>query len=340
MILAADIGGTNTRLALFDDAGTLTGLREYRSQDHADLTAIVRLYIADPDTAADPAARRPVDRACFAVAGPVQGDDGALVSRITNLKWTVEQRRLADTLGLPPAEVKVINDLAANASGIDAVGGSDLVTLQPGDEQPGGRGIVSAGTGLGVGGAIWDGRRHLPCPSEGGHYSFGPRNELECDLLHFLAGREPDKFGGYVSWERVLSGPGLWNLFAFHAARNIGVQSLVVPPDTAAGQAAKLVSEAGMAGTCDRAVKTLDLFVSLYGAAAGNVAIQYTAINGLFVGGGIAPKILPKLRGESFLAAFLDKGPMRDRLLKNVPVKVITDEHCALRGAALVARQG
>ena len=333
MILAGDIGGTNTRLALFDGHGTLAQLREYPSQDHPDLATIVRLYLAD----AKPA--DPIDRACFGVAGPVQGDPGELFSRITNLKWTVEQRRLAETLDLSPDRVKVINDLAANAAGIDAVGGSALVTLQPGDEQPGGRGIVSAGTGLGVGGAVWDGRRHIPCPSEGGHYSFGPRNEMECDLLQFLADREPETFGGYVSWERVLSGPGLWNLFEFHVARNIGTQSLQIPPGTSRGKAAKLVSEAGMAGMCDRSVRALDLFVSLYGAAAGNVAIQYTAINGLFVGGGIAPKIIAKLKGPAFLAAFLDKGPMRGRLLEQVPVKVIMDEHCALRGAALEARR-
>ena len=333
MILAGDIGGTNTRLALFDDRGTLAELRQYPSRDHPDLATIVRLYLSETKPSG------PIDRACFGVAGPVRGEPGQLFSQITNLKWTVEQRRLADTLGLPTDRVRVINDLAANAAGIDAVGGDALVTLQPGDEQPGGRGIISAGTGLGVGGAVWDGGRHVPCPSEGGHYSFGPRNEFECDLLQFLAGREREAFAGYVSWERVLSGPGLWNLFEFHVARNIGVQTLQVPPGTPPGKGAKLVSEAGMAGTCDRAAKALDLFVSLYGAAAGNVAIQYTAINGLFVGGGIAPKIIAKLKGPAFLAAFLDKGPMRGRLLEQVPVKVIMDEHCALRGAALEARR-
>ena len=333
MTLAGDIGGTNTRLALFDDRGTLSQLREYPSQGHPDLATIVRLYLSE----ANPGEQ--IDHACFGVAGPVRGEPGRLFSQITNLKWTVEQRRLADTLGVPSDRVRVINDLAANAAGIDAVGSDDMVTLQAGEEQPGGRGIISAGTGLGVGGAVWDDDRHIPCPSEGGHYSFGPRNELECDLLQFLAGRERETFRGYVSWERVLSGPGLWNLFEFHVARNIGTQSVQVPPGTSPGKGARLVSEAGLAGTCDRSAKALDLFVSLYGAAAGNVAIQYTAINGLFVGGGIAPKLIAKLRGPAFLDAFLDKGPMRTRLLEKVPVRVIMDEHCALRGAALEARR-
>jgi glucokinase len=202
MILAGDIGGTNTRLALFDDRGTLTHLRAYPSQTHPDLTAIIRLYQSE----VAPGER--IDRACFGVAGPVRGEPGRLASRITNLTWTIEQVRLAEALGLPPARVRLINDLAANAAGIDAVGGDTLVTLQAGTEQPGGRGIVSAGTGLGVGGSVWDGHQHIPCPSEGGHYSFGPRNDLEYDLLRFLAGREAEAFRGYVSWERVLSGPG------------------------------------------------------------------------------------------------------------------------------------
>lgn len=328
MILAADIGGTNTRLALFDDAGTPSALRAYRSQDHADLATIVRSYLGE----ANPA--EPVDRACFGVAGPVKGKPGDIYSPITNLAWRVEQRRLAEVLRLPVEHVRVINDLAANAAGIDAVAAADVVTLQAGEVEPGNRGIISAGTGLGVGGAVWDGGRHVPVPSEGGHYSFGPRNAVECDLLLFLAGREPQAFGGYVSWERVLSGPGLYHLFEFHVARDVGKQGLQIPPGTTPRQGGKLVSDAALAGTCERSARTMDLFVSLYGAAAGNVAIQYTATGGLYVGGGIAPKIVDKLKGPAFLSAFLDKGPMRGRLLERLPVRVIMDEHCALRGAA------
>jgi glucokinase len=192
---------------------------------------------------------------------------------------------------------------------------------------------------LGVGGAVWDGERHVPVPSEGGHYSFGPRNEMEIDLFRFLSGREAETFHGYVSWERVLSGPGLYNLFEFMVARNIGTQSLVMPPGTTPREGAKLVSAAATGGTCDRSVRALDLFVSLYGAAAGNVAMQYTATGGLYVGGGIAPKIIEKLKSPAFLESFLDKGPMRSRLLEKLPVRVILDEHCALRGAAVEAQR-
>ncbi len=328
MILAGDIGGTNTRLAVCHSPRELSGLREYRSAEHPDLPSIVRRYLTD----APPPDR--ITSACFGVAGPVHGDIGRRYSPITNLKWTVQQWTLAEALGLSAERVNVINDLAANAAGIDVLAPDQLVTLQEGKSQPGGRGIISAGTGLGVGGAVWDGTRHIPCPSEGGHYSFGPRDELEYDLHRFLADRETDVFRGYVSWERVLSGPGLYNLFLFHVARDLGKQSVMIPPNTAPGDAAALVSKAAMAGSCERSGLTLELFVSLYGAAAGNVAIQYTAINGLYIGGGIAPKIFSKLKSPTFLSAFLNKGPMRDRLLKTVPVKVILDEHCALRGAA------
>ena len=331
MILAGDIGGTNTRLALCDSPRQLADLREFRSAEYPDLGSIVRKYLLDarPATA--------IDRACFGVAGPVHGEPGERYSPITNLKWTVQQGALASVLNVSTERVKIINDLAANAAGIDVLADDKLMPLQAGKAQPGGRGIISAGTGLGVGGAVWDGLRHIPCPSEGGHYSFGPRNPLECDLLAFLADREKETFAGYVSWERVLSGPGLYNLFLFHVARNLGKQSVRVPEGATAGDAAALVSKAALAGECERSSMTLDLFVSLYGAAAGNVAIQYTAIDGLYIGGGIAPKILKRLQGPTFLNAFLDKGPMRHRLLNTVPVKVILDEHCALRGAAVEA---
>lgn len=332
MILAGDIGGTNTRLAFSDKKGNISELREYRSQDYQDLRTIVGQYLHETQP------QKKIRRACFGVAGPVKGKPGKIFSQITNLPWRVEQRHMAEVLDLSADRVKIINDLAANAAGIDAVPAKQMYTLQKGEKEDGNRGIISAGTGLGVGGAVWDGERHFPVPSEGGHYSFGPRNELECDLLQFLAGREREIFSGYVSWERVLSGPGLYNLFEFHIERNIGTQQLVIPPGTSPRQGARLVSEAAIKGTCDRANKTLDLFVSLYGAAAGNVAIQYTAIGGLYVGGGIAPKIVDKLKSPAFLQSYLDKGPMRSRLLEKLPVRVILDEHCALRGAAMEAQ--
>jgi glucokinase len=332
MILAADIGGTNTRLALSGKAGALDAVREFRSQDYPGLEGIIRAYLAD----AKPSEK--ISRACFGVAGPVKEKAGTFSSKITNLTWTVEQTKLAETLNLPADCVRIINDLAANAAGIDAVPASRITTLQVGETEHGNRGIVSAGTGLGVGGAVWDGQRHVPVASEGGHYSFGPRNDQEIDLFRFLADRDRETFHGYVSWERVLSGPGLYNLFEFLVDRNTGTQSLQIPPDTSPREAAKLVSAAALAGTCDRAGRALNLFVSLYGAAAGNVALQYTAIGGLYVGGGIAPKVIEKLRGPAFLESFLDKGPMRSRLLEKLPVRVIMDEHCALRGAAMEAR--
>ena len=159
----------------------------------------------------------------------------------------MQQRRLAEVLELKADRVKVINDLAANAAGIDAVAGKAVVTLQEGKQQDGNRGIVSAGTGLGVGGAVWDGKRHIPVPSEGGPTIPSARADArEWDLHQFLAARDKETFAGYVSWERVLSGPGLWNIFQFYAARGLGKQSVVIPPDTKPGKGAKLVSAAAM----------------------------------------------------------------------------------------------
>ena len=333
MILAADIGGTNTRLALFDKQNTLSDLREYHSREHPNLVTIVKQYLAETRP------KGKIKRTCFAVAGPVSGKPSRRMARITNLPWTVEQRSLAKSLDLPIERVRIINDLEANAAGIDALSKNDLVTIQKGKLQEGNRGIISAGTGLGVGGAVWDGNGHVPVASEGGHYSFGPRNEQEWDLLQFLAGQNRDTFAGYVSWERVLSGPGLYNLYEYHMAREIGKHADLIPVGTKPGHAAKLISAAGLRGDCDRCTRTLDLFASLYGSAAGNIALQYTAIGGLYVGGGIAPAIIDRLKEAAFLESFLDRGPMRGRLLIDVPVKVIMDEHCALRGAAREARR-
>jgi glucokinase len=188
---------------------------------------------------------------------------------------------------------------------------------------------------------MWDekARFHRPVASEGGHSSFGPRNELEDDLLRFLRGRDRQAFNGHVSWERVLSGPGIYNLFAFLRQRGEKEQTLVLSPDLSPGDAAREVVKAGLTGTCPRSEAALDLFVSLYGAAAGNVALQFLSLGGLYVGGGIAPRVKDKLKGAVFMDAFLEKGPLRGRALEKIPVRVILDPHTALRGAGRYAEK-
>ena len=330
MILAGDIGGTNTRLAVFGENGDPERVKEFRSQAYAGLEDVVGEYLRQSGAS--------FTRACFAVAGPVEKVQGYSVAHGTNV-WSVDQRRVAEAVGVTPESIAVINDLAANAYGIDVLAPGKVLTLREGEPKAGHRAIISAGTGLGVAGLYLEGREHHPVPSEGGHSNFGPRNAFECDLLEYLAAQDAETFGGHVSWERVLSGPGLYNLFDFHRHRGLGRQTVRIPEGAPPGDAARLISKAALDRTCERSSMALDLFVSLYGCAAGNVALQFLCFGGLFVGGGIAPKIVDRLRGPAFIEAFLDKGPLRQRVLEKISVRVILDEHTALRGAARYARE-
>jgi glucokinase len=330
MILAGDIGGTNTRLAVFAEDGDPQHVQEFRSQEYAGLAQIVTEYLQRSGAS--------FNRACFAVAGPVEKVQGYAVALGTNV-WTVDQRKVAQALGVTPESVAVINDLAANAYGIDVLSPGKLLTLREGDQRAGHRAIISAGTGLGVAGLYWDGRRHHPIPSEAGHSNFGPRSAFEGDLLEYLADQDRKTFGGHVSWERVLSGPGLYNLFDFHRHRGLGRQTVRIREGTPPGEAAKAIAKAALDRSCERSSMSLDLLVSLYGCAAGNVALQFLCFGGLYVGGGIAPKIVDRLREPAFVEAFLDKGPLRQRVLEKISVRVILDEHTALRGAARYARE-
>jgi glucokinase len=234
-------------------------------------------------------------------------------------------------------QVRVINDLEANALGIESLSPRKMITLYPGQKSAGNRAIISAGTGLGLAGLLADGGGFKPVGSEGGHGNFGPRNEIEDDLLVYLRGQQRELHKGHVSWERVLSGPGLFNVFDFLRARGVQRQTIELAPKMSPGDAAKEISKAGLDGSCPRCSAALDLFVSLYGSAAGNLALQFLALGGLYVGGGIAPKIIDKLKSPSFVEAFLDKGPLRERVLEKVPVRVIMDDHAALLGAARCA---
>ena len=312
MILAGDIGGTSTRLATFDaDAGSVRAVAKerYRSRDHAGLPEIVAAFTAShPGT---------LEAACFGIAGPVRG--GRVVT--PNLPWVIEADALARQLGLPA--VTLLNDLEANAWGVFTLSPADVVTLAEGRPiESGNAAIIAAGTGLGEAGYHALGGRLVPFASEGGHADFGPRDETTVELFRWLR----KKFG-HVSWERVVSGPGLANIYAF-LQESAGRSSAVEAAETA-----EAISQAAMAGTDPVAVQALDLFVTLYGAEAGNLALKMKATRGLWVGGGIAPKILPRLRLPGFLEGFHDKGRFRP-FLEAIPVRVVTNDETALRGAA------
>ncbi|MFN7941857.1 MAG: glucokinase [Thermoanaerobaculia bacterium] len=321
MILAADIGGTKTTVAAFalDLARDSALVVSYPSREHAGFGEILDDFLARH--------RPAVEAACVGVAGPVEENR----CRATNLPWVVDGDELARRLGL--ARVRLLNDLEAVAHGIAVLGPEDWLELAPGAPGAGGnRAVIAAGTGLGEAGLFWDGREHHPFATEGGHADFAPRDELEADLLAFLR-REH----GRVSWERVLSGPGIANLYRFLRDERGEPEPAWLAAEVAAGDAAEVISRHAADGTSPLCVRALDLFVKLYGAEAGNLALQMMASGGLYVAGGIAPKNLDRMRSGAFLAAFRDKGRMRP-LLKAMPVRLVLEERVGLLGAACRAR--
>jgi glucokinase len=321
LILAGDVGGTHARLALIEiENGRLALATEATvpSRAHATLEEIVLTFLDE--------ARRKPTHAAFGVAGPVR--DGHVDA--TNLPWHVEARTLAARTGL--REVTLINDLEANAYGVAALDVTDLVTLQEGQADPrGNAAVIAAGTGLGEAGLVWDGHRHRPFATEAGHADFAPTDDGQVELYRFLA-REH----GHVSVERVLSGPGLHNVYRFLRTRPGPQEPTWLTGALADAGAPAAISEAALAGRDPVCVEALDLFVRVFGAEAGNLALRTMATAGVYVGGGIAPKILAKLQEPAFLEAFRAKGRLRP-LLARVPLRVIVNDRAALLGAARCA---
>jgi len=326
VILGGDVGGTKCNLALFDERTVAMApgtARRFPSSGYGRFEDVVGEFAR---TVAGPSGAR-ITAAGFGVAGPVQS--GVCVA--TNLPWVVDSHSVAAMLGLP--RVALVNDVEANAYGIGALGPADFEILQPGVPEAGRmQAVIAAGTGLGEAGLFWDGQSHRPFSSEGGHADLASRNELEDELVIFLRRR----FGGHVSWERVLSGPGIRNVFDFLRETGRGTVEPWLQKEIEKGDSAAAFSRAALEGTSPICVQTLDLFVSLYGSEAGNLTLRLMATGGLFVGGGIAPKILPKMRGPVFMEAFLSKGRLRP-VLERVPVRVILNDNTALFGAARCA---
>jgi glucokinase len=322
MILAGDIGGTNTRLAFFE--GTSDRLQPvhieiFPSPQFSGPTEIVRKFLGMHQHA--------VDAVCFGLPGAVVNGR----AETTNLPWVVDAHQMAADLGVP--SVTLINDLFANAHGIALLEESDFVALNPGiPNSSGNRALISAGTGLGEAGLYADGRGgHHPFPSEGGHVDFAPRNDLEMDLLRYLLGRFD-----HVSYERVLSGPGLHNIYLFLRETGRGEEPVWLADQIAQGDPSAVISKSALEGTSAICVQALDIFVALYGAEAGNLALKVLATGGMYVGGGIAPKIVRKLSSTAFMKAFSAKGRMA-HVLKDIPVRVITNDKTALLGAGRLA---
>jgi glucokinase len=319
VIVAGDIGGTNARLAVFDvQAGRLLLVKEkiYPSRSAPDLETIVRRFVEETRPSATAAA--------LGVAGPVK--NGRIET--PNLPWVVDARRLADILGVP--KVTLLNDLKANAYGLRHLGPTDLAILQPGAHDAiGNQAILSAGTGLGCAGLYWDGQRHRPFATEGGHADFAVRTSIEAELRERIASEK-----GRVSAERILSGGGLVRVYRFLRERSGVPEPAALTERLAKEDPGAVVSKTAMDGLDPVCVEALDLFVAAYGAEAGNVALRMLATGGVFLGGGIAPKILSRIQGDAvFMDAFLDKGRMRP-LLETIPVLVVLNDRAALWGAA------
>jgi glucokinase len=321
-VLAGDIGGTHARLAVVDvDArGVHLGrLREYSSRSFPGLAPIVVDFLSR--------GTENVEAATFGVACPVT--DGDCVT--PNLPWRVRARSLAAATGIE--RTSVINDLHAMAFGVTRTAPGDLVVLQEGTPAAHGvRAVIGAGTGLGQAFLVWDGARYRAIASEGGHATFAPRNELEWELRNFLA----HEFGD-VSYERVVSGPGLKNVYRFLAGRPGAAEDPLVRA-AVASEGAIAISRGALAGGDSICAAALDIFISAYGAQAGNLALHVLATGGVYLVGGIAKTMAEKLRDGIFMTAFRDKGRMGE-LLSRVPVNVVMNTRIGLVGAAVAASE-
>jgi len=320
MILAGDIGGTNARLAYFQPQNghlRLVSERVFPSREHSELGEIVSRFLDDSGTQPE--------AACFGIAGPVR--NGRVET--SNLPWVIEQSRLAKQIHLPAT--LLINDLEASAWGIGALSEADLVSLNGVSGTSGNQAVIAPGTGLGEAGLFWDGSRHQVFACEGGHTDFAPQGELQIELLRFLRTRF-----GHVSYERILSGPGLVNVYDFLRDSGHGKESSELATAMQNHDPAAAISHAALAATDKLAEQALDLWIAVYGAESSNWALKAMATGGLFLAGGITPKILPKLKGPLFMQAFLEKGRMRP-LVESMPVHVVTNEKAGLLGAARCA---
>ncbi len=321
MILAGDIGGTKTILALFDGDGREPQTSEtYPSADYRGLEEMLAVFLGNHGAT--------IDRAAFGVAGPVSDGNAGQV----NLAWPVRSESVAAALGLE--RVGLVNDLEANAWGITVLGPDDVAVLNEGDPHASGnQAVIAAGTGLGEAGLYWDGERHHVFASEGGHADFAPRTELQIELLRYLTARLR-----HVSYERVCSGMGLVNVYGFLCSRRATPEPEWLREQLATGDPAAAIASAALEGRDPVCVDALEMMFAIFGAEAGNLALKLLATGGVWIGGGIAPKNLAKFEDGTFMREFVGKGRFTS-LLERIPVRMILNERTALLGAAVVARR-
>jgi glucokinase len=348
MILAGDIGGTKTILALYEwvnERVEPVRLETFHSADYKSLEEILDEFLTPPtpptpldeletdtaDKVEEPEAVSPPEplklaAACFGIPGPVIDNH----SQTTNLAWVVDGSTIAKKFGIP--RVQLLNDLEATAYGILLLRADEVEVLNPGTppKKRQALALIAAGTGLGEAILFWDGKSYRPMPSEGGHTDFAPTNDYEIELLRYLRSQYL-----HVSYERLLSGPGLHAIYEYvrDTKKN---EPTWLAEKIKAGDPAGEIAEAGLTGQAEIAKQTLDLFASIYGAEAGNLALKALSLDGVYVAGGMAPKLIKKLQDGTFMKSFMNKGRYK-RLLSHMPVKVVMNQQAALLGAASVA---
>lgn len=316
LFLAADIGGTKTALAIYEVQGKnlqVVKQEKYPSKKYASLEDIIAKFLG----------KETIDSACFAIAGPIEKN----TCKATNLPWVVRGSNISKRFKIK--KVALINDLLANAYGIKVLSKKDLYVLNKGSPEKGSnQALISPGTGLGVATLFFDGEGVKPSPSEGGHVDFAPRNGLEVELLFYLR----EKFG-HVSYERVLSGQGLNNLYRFLIDHSYHPEKASVKNAMKKEDPGRVISSFALSKKCPACVQALDWFCSLFGAAAGNFALTSLSLGCLYLGGGIPPKIKECIKKGDFMRSFKDKGRFAS-LLEAIPIYIILDPDTALKGSA------
>lgn len=318
MILAGDVGGTKVVLALFQDTETRKKIKEqkFASKDYSNFEDIVKAFVSE-DT--------PIRCASFGIAGPIVNNK----CYATNLPWIIDGNELKNVLKTP--SVFLINDLEANAWGTFSLQKDEFYVLNEGIEKKGNCALISAGTGLGEAGFYFDGKNLFPFASEGGHVGFSPENEEDIELWRYFK----TKFQ-HVSFERLLCGHGIANIYDFFVKIKKEPEIEEVKVAMQKMDPAQVISEYGMQKKCPTCMKTLEKFSSIYGGEAGNLALKFLAFGGVFIGGGIAPKLLEVLKKGAFMNSFINKGRFK-QLLSEIKVQVILNQETALLGAAKYA---
>jgi len=325
MILAGDIGGTKTVLAFYENLGAEVRQCHLTSYPSGKFSTFQEILIDFLKKNQQPK----IDFACFGVAGPVV--EGKC--QTTNLPWKLDESELAEQLGI--LGVKLLNDLEAAAFGMLFLKPEEQYVLNPASTGSGKANavVIAAGTGLGEAILYWDGNQYHPIASEGGHADFAPQTDQEIELLQYLR-----TIYGHVSYERILSGPGLFNIYKFLRSIDFATEPKWLQEALSKNDPSAVIGEAGVTGKDPTCVEALKLFISIYGAEAGNLALKCNAIGGIYIGGGIAPKILALMKSGLFMDSFIDKGRF-GAMLKQAPVVISLDSQTPLSGAAQFARR-